>query len=248
MAVFFAIGTGILVIISILRNSEDPSAQKQPPLDLKEAFREVLQDRPFWQFTLVATFIWFTTGVYTLATPFYAKYTLSAIPQAPSIIFGTVFVVAIAVVSFWSKLVRQWGIKRTWLWAIGVMALSALMLGMASNLAGGVLAAAVAGVGLGGVKVCREMILANLVDRSRERSGQRREGIYYGLNRFIGRLSKILEALALALLGVLFGYVSGENPGPDPENAFRFLISVFPFVCLVLAWVLARRLNVEGKL
>ncbi len=91
------------------------------------------------------------------------------------------------------------------------------------------------------------MILANLVDRSKRRSGHRREGIYYGLNRFIGRLSKILEAIALALLGLLFGYVSGENPGPDPENAFRFLISVFPFVCLVLAWVLARRLEFESN-
>ncbi len=73
MAVFFAIGTGILLTISILGNSEDPSAQKAPPLSLKTAFREVLQDRPFWQFTIVATLIWFTTGVYTLATPFYAR-------------------------------------------------------------------------------------------------------------------------------------------------------------------------------
>ena len=247
MAVFFAIGTGILLIISILRNSEDPSAQKHPPLNLKGAFREVLRDRPFWQFTVVATFLWFTTGVYTLATPFYAKYTLAASPQAPSILFGTVFVVAITVVSFWSKLVREWGIKRTWLWAIGVMVLSAVVLGLAPNLAIGVVGAAVAGMGLGGVKVCREMILANLVDRSKRRSGHRREGIYYGLNRFIGRLSKILEAIALSLLGLLFGYVSGENPGPDPENAFRFLISVFPFVCLVLAWVLARRLEFESN-
>lgn len=97
----------------------------------------MLQDRPFWQFTIVATFLWFTTGVYTLATPFYAKYTLAASPQAPSIIFGTVFVVAIAVVSFWSKLVREWGIKRTWLRAIGVMTLSAVVLGLAPNLAVG---------------------------------------------------------------------------------------------------------------
>jgi Na+/melibiose symporter-like transporter len=64
-----------------------------------------------------------------LATPFYAKYTLAASPQAPSILFGTVFIVAIAAVSFWSRLVRRWGIKRTWLWAIGVMALSAIVLG-----------------------------------------------------------------------------------------------------------------------
>ena len=247
MAVSLAIGTGILLIISILRNSEDPSAQNHPPLNPKPAFREVLQDRPFWQFTIVATFLWFTTGVYTIAIPFYSKYTLAAGPRAPSILFGTCFVVAIGVVSLWSKLVREWGIKRTWLWAIGVMALSAIVLGVVPTLIGGILGAAIAGLGLGGVKVCREMILANLVDRSRERCGRRCEGVYYGLNRFIGRLSKILEALALALLGVLFGYVSGENPGPDPANAFRFLISVFPFVCMAFAWVLARRLDFENN-
>ena len=243
MALFFAVGTGILLIVSILKNSEDPRAQSHPPLHLKDAFSEVLRDRPFWQFTLVATLLWFTTGVYTLATPFYAKYTLGASPQAPSLIFAVVFIVAIAMVSPWSRLVRRWGIKRTWMWAIGVMILSAVVLGLAPSLAIAVLGAAVAGVGLGGIKVCREMLLADLVDRSRERSGHRREGIYYGLNSFIGRLSKILEALALALLGVLFGYVSGNDPGPQPGNAFRFLIGVFPLVCLILAWVLARRLD-----
>ena len=243
MAVFFAVLTSILLTISILRNAEDPSAQKQPLLDPRSAFRGVLRDRPFWQATWVVTFLWFTTGIYTMAIPFYAKYTLGAAPQAPALLFGICFVVAIVAVSLWSRLVRAWGIKRTWLWAIGVMAASAIVLGVAPNLAGGIAGAAVAGLGLGGIKVCREMVLANLVDRSRERSGHRSEGVYYGLNRFIGRLSKILEALALALIGVLFGYVSGENPGPDPANAFRFLISVFPFVCTALGWVLTWRLD-----
>ena len=244
-AVFFALMAGILVFFSLMRNREDPNAQKAPPLNLKGAFGDVLHDRPFWQFTIVATLLWFTTGVYTLATPFWTKYTLQASPQAPSIIFAAVFLVAIASVSLWSRLVRRWGTKQTWLWAIGVFILSAIVLAFASNLIVGVIGAALAGVGLGGVKVCREMILANLVDRSTERTGRRQEGVYYGLNRFIGRLSKILESLALILLGVLFGYVSGEQPGPDPGNAFRFLIGVFPFICLVIAWVLARRLRLD---
>ena len=247
MAIFFATLTCILLTTSILRNSKDPNAQNLPPLDLKDAFREVLQDRPFWKFTIVVTFLWFTTGIYTMAIPFYSKYTLAASPQAPSILFGACFVVAIASVSLWSKLVRRWGVKRAWLWAIGVMAVSAVGLGIAPNLTGGILGAAIAGLGLGGVKVCREMILADLVARSRERCERRCEGVYYGLSRFIGRLSKILKALALALIGVLFGYVSGENPGPDPENAFRFLIGVFPFVCMAFAWLLARRLDLEGS-
>jgi GPH family glycoside/pentoside/hexuronide:cation symporter len=127
------------------------------------------------------------------------------------------------------------------------MAASAIILGLASNLVVGAIGAAVAGAGLGGIKVCREIIMANFVDRDLKRTGQRREGIYYSLLRVIGKLSKILEALALVLLGLLFGYVSGENPGPQPENAFRFLISVFPFIFTVGAWLIASRLSFEDK-
>jgi GPH family glycoside/pentoside/hexuronide:cation symporter len=108
--------------------------------------------------------------------------------------------------------------------------------------------AAVAGVGLGGIKVCREMIMADFVDRNMRLTGHRREGIYYSLLRVIGKLSKILESLALVLLGVLFGYASGENPGPHPESAFRFLISVFPLVFTLTAWLIAGRLSFENKM
>ena len=216
-------------------------------MNLKEAFGDVLRDRPFWHFTLVVTLLWFTTGIYTIATAFYAKYTLGAGPRAPTLIFGAVFIVAILSVSIWGRLIRRWGIKRTWLTAISVFLVSAVLLGVASDLPLAVFAAAIAGAGLGGNKVCREMILAGLVDKSLARTGRRQEGVYYGLNRFIGRLSKILEALALILLGLLFGYVSGEDPGPNPDDAFRFLMSVFPIVCLLIALLLARRLHLDDE-
>ena len=91
------------------------------------------------------------------------------------------------------------------------------------------------------------MIMANFVDRSLKNTGHRQEGMYYSLLRVIGKLSKIMESLALALLGVLFGYVSGENPGPHPEHAFRFLISVFPLVFIFIAWIIAQRLSFESR-
>jgi GPH family glycoside/pentoside/hexuronide:cation symporter len=127
------------------------------------------------------------------------------------------------------------------------MAASAIILGLASNLVIGAIGAAVAGASLGGMKVCREIIMANFVDRNLEGTGHRREGIYYSLMRVIGKLSKILESLALVLLSLLFGYVSGENPGPQPENAFRFLISVFPLVFTIISGLIASRLSFENK-
>ncbi len=150
MAVFFAATAGILLLIAIVRNAEDPQARDVPRLDLREAFGPVLLDRPFWLFAIALTFLTFTTSVYTLATPFWAKYTLEARPQAPSFIFATVFSIAILSVALWSRLLRAWGVKRTWLWAVAVMLISAVALGLASNLLLGLIGAAIAGAGPGG--------------------------------------------------------------------------------------------------
>src|SRR5688500_5123307 len=247
MAIGFAVVAGIALFLAIIRNKEDSKALKAPPLDLKDAFGEVLKDRPFLLFTLALTFMTFTTGAYTLATPFWVKYTLAASPQVTSLIFATVFITAVLSVSIWGRLVRVLGIKRSLLWSVGVMAASAIILGLASNVVLGAIGAAVAGAGLGGGQVCREMIMANFVDRNLKRTGHRQEGIYYSLLRVIGKLSKILQSLALVLLGLLFGYVSGDNPGPHPDNAFRFLIGVFPLVFTSIAWLIASRLSFENK-
>ncbi|MFC1879622.1 MFS transporter [Chloroflexota bacterium] len=248
MAVSFAGIGGVSLFLAITRNKEDPKALKPPPLDLKDTFGDVLKDRPFWLFSIGLTFLTFTTGIYTLATPFWVKYSLGASPQTTSLIFVIVFVIAILSVSIWGRMVRVLGIKRTWLSAVGVMATSAILLGLSSELVLGCIGAAVAGAGLGGVKVCREMIMANFVDRSLGRTGRRQEGVYYSLLRVVGKLSKILESLALVLLGVLFGYVSGENPGPHPETAFRFLISVFPLIFMVIAWLISQSFSFEDDL
>jgi GPH family glycoside/pentoside/hexuronide:cation symporter len=246
MAISFAGAGGFTLLLGIIRNHEDPQALKAAPLDLKGAFGEMFKDRPFVWFTVALTFLMLMTGTYALATPFWVKYTLAASPQTTSLIFAIVFIVAILSVPIWSRLVRTLGIKRAWLGSVGVMAASAILLGLATNLVIGALGAAAAGAGLGGIKVCRIIIVANLVDRNLERTGRRREGLYFGLVHVTTKFSKILDALALVLLGLLFGYVSGENPGPQPENAFRFLIGVFPLVFAILAWLISSRLSFEN--
>jgi GPH family glycoside/pentoside/hexuronide:cation symporter len=70
MAIGFAGVAGIALFLGIIRNTEDPKAMHAPRLGLKDAFGEVLRDRPFLSFTIAVTFLIFTTGAYTLATPF----------------------------------------------------------------------------------------------------------------------------------------------------------------------------------
>jgi len=247
MAISFAGIAGVTLFLGIFQNHEDPNAARTPPLDLKGTLSEVLKDRPFLYFTLAITFLAFTTSVYTLATPFWVKYTIKASPQSTSLIFATVFISAILSASIWGKLVPALGIKRCWLWSVGVETVAPIVLGLASNLTIGAIGAALVGIGMGGINICRVIIMADIIDEGMKRTGHRREGIYFSLARFIGKFSKILEALMLALLALLFGYVNGQNPGPHPDNAFRFLISVFPLVFIVIAWIIASRLSFENK-
>jgi GPH family glycoside/pentoside/hexuronide:cation symporter len=247
MAISFAGVAGIALFLGIIRNTEDPKAMKAPPSGLTVAFGEVLKDRPFLSFILAVTFLMFAIGVYTLAIPFWVKYTLAASPQVTSLIFTIAFSVAILSTPIWGRLIRVLGLKRSWLWSVGLGAASPIIMGFASNPVIGAIGAAFVGLSMGGINVCRVIIMANFVDRNLERTGHRREGVYFSLLRVIGTLTKVPQALALVLLSLLFGYVSGENPGPQPENAFRFLISVFPFIFAIIAWLIASRLSFETK-
>jgi GPH family glycoside/pentoside/hexuronide:cation symporter len=51
----------------------------------------------------------------------------------------------------------------------------------------------------------------------------------------------VLQGAAMFAVGMLFGYVSGEHPGPQPDIAFRFLIGVVPVISLLLSMYFARR-------
>ena len=56
-----------------------------------------------------------------------------------------------------------------------------------------------------------------------------------------------MESLALVVLGLLFGYVRGDNPGPQQENAFRFLMSALPLVFTIIALLIVSRLSFENE-
>jgi GPH family glycoside/pentoside/hexuronide:cation symporter len=243
MAISFAAVSGIALFLGIIRNKEDPNALKAPPLDLNGAFGEILKDRPFLLYTVAVTFLTYITAVLTLATPFWVKYTVAASPQSTSFIFAIVFITAIIAASIWGRFIHVLGLRRCWMLSIGLMASAAILIGMASNLVLGAIGATVVGASMGGIQVCHLIIVANFVDRDLERTGHRREGIYYSLLRVLGKFSRIVDSLALVLLSVLFGYVSGENPGPHPENAFRFLMSAIPLVLTIIAWLISSRLS-----
>ncbi|MBW7461544.1 MFS transporter, partial [Paenibacillus sepulcri] len=65
------------------------------------------------------------------------------------------------------------------------------------------------------------------------------EGVYTAVSGFITRSSGLISALAFWTIGMLFGYVSGDEPGPNPDLTFRVLVCVVPFCLLSVSLILS---------
>lgn len=236
MALIFAVAYGILMIICIALIEEDPQARAVPPLDFIRAFRETLRNKEFWVFNIANSFAQTVNGLLSSIIPFYAKYALKIPESQVSVLLASIFVTVIPLVAFWAWVVRRFGGKTGWRIALLTYALSVIPLAFAHDLWQGVAAGIVVGFGLSGFLVTPGVVGAQIIDRDYLRTGRRREGVYGAVGGFITRSSALISALAFWIVGLTFGYVSGDNPGPNPEGAFRFLTSGVTLGLLLIAF------------
>jgi len=240
MVLLFSAMAAILVPVSVTGCPEDPHASEAEPLGFFQAFRQTFADKAFWIYAVAAAMTQFTFILMGVGMGFYAKYTLGLSDAMTTVVFGAVFLMAIPTVALWSHLARRWGGKRAWLGSLLTLIVASVLLALGRDLWTGLLGGAIFGMGMSGVLVTGELILAHVIDQDALRTGRRREGVYYAVNGFITRISGMLQGVALGLLPLLFGYVSGENPGPMPHHAFRFLMSAIPFVAVLISFLVAR--------
>lgn len=218
---------------------EREEVREQEPLKLKEAFKETLKNGPFWVFNIANSFAQTVNGLISSMIPFYAVYMLGIPEEQVTILMASVFVSVIPLVWVWYRIVDRFGPVNGWRAAFVCYGVSVIPLWFAQGLVGGVIAGVIVGFGLAGFLVTPPVLTGRIIDRDAERTGRRREGMYTAVSGFITRSSGILSALAFFVVGVIYGYESGDNPGPNPEGAFRFLICIVPFLLLAVSFFIS---------
>lgn len=247
MALVYAAAFAVFMLLCAATVRESEEARQEPPLRLLEAFRETFKNRAFWLFNLANSFAQTVNGLIGSMIPFYAKYVLRIPESQVSLLLASVFVSVIPLVAVWYWIVRRLGALRSWRLSLAVYGLSVIPLWFGSNLAGGIAAGVAVGFGLAGFLVTPPVLSSQIIDRDYEQTGRRREGVYTAVGGFITRSSGLISALAFWVVGLLFGYVSGEQPGPDPQGTFRCLISAVPFCLLAVSFLIASTLQFPDK-
>jgi GPH family glycoside/pentoside/hexuronide:cation symporter len=90
------------------------------------------------------------------------------------------------------------------------------------------------GFGYGGACVTMDLVGARILDEDKAKYGVQREGTFSSLTGVLNKSSGLFVAAGFFLVSRFFGYESGDVPGAHPEDAARFLLSIFPLVIMIV--------------
>jgi len=244
-AIFYGIIGAAVIITSNLNcheRLEEIKTMEKPKF--LPAFFAIVKNRRFWIAGLTGAF--YTSGVALLMASmmFFANYTLGLSAMETMIVFATVLVVAMITVPLWTYFIRKYGVVPVWKMALIGVGLGYIPLMFVNSMIAAVIACVFFGFAYSGVICTFDLVGAKIVDDDRVRSGGiRREAIFAAMSSFVGRLHRLIVSLGLVLASVIFGYISGDEPGERPADAARLMTAFFPFIMMIISVAISRFLH-----
>lgn len=237
MGLLFGLVSAVCLYASLWGSREQAEVQQGEPLRLKEALFGTLANRSFDSFVTSYALVQYAFSLIMAAVPFYAKYVLRLPEQSTSFLLLATIVVAFPMLFFWARVAVRWGPRAAMLGAMGALAVALLPFLVVRTFGTALLATAAVGLGLGGLILLTDVLLADIIDEDELKTGVRREGMYFGMNGFLGRLSGVLQTQTINGVLVLSGYNALLPVEAQPAavlDGLRALVSVIPMVALGL--------------
>ncbi len=235
-AVFGAIAV-TTILITTLSIKERPELAGEPSrLPPVKAILTAFKNRPFIILMIAFVLSSFSFTVLTALVPYFIQYQLDMKDQVSSVL--SVMLVTIGIFLIPAKLVSD-KINKGPAYALGLFIASAAIIpgfffpyGPSPWI---YLVAVIVGIGFSAQWVFPWSMLPDVVEYDEKMTGERREGIYYGLWAF---LSKFTGALGVAVCGwslQLFGYVPNAAQTTHALFGIRFFFAVIPAVVLLVS-------------
>ena len=235
-AIIYGILGGAVILYMSFTSQEVPVTEEDIKPGLWESLKDLLMNQKFWISGLANAFYSAAMSLVLAALPFFVKYTMNIPSSQSTILFASVLLIAIGCVSVWAWLVRKFSLIPVWRAALAALALAFIPLYFANSLTTAIVGSVLVGFGFSGVITTMDLIGARVMDEDTQKHNQRREGIISNALGFMNRLNGLFTAVAFSLVFVVYGFESGANPGTQPENAARFLLTMFPFVMMVISF------------
>lgn len=191
---------------------------------------------------------WMTVALVSSLFIFYVTYWMNMAKHLDYLIAG-VQLVAFICIPIIVKLSSKTGKIKAYI--MGMVWWTAVILSLAflPSTAGNIvfLIAAMAGMGIAAAHLIPWSIIPNVVDNDELRTGQRREGTFYGYIVFI---QKAGPAVMLAIIPWVLsrtGFVPNQPQNVESTTAIRMMMGFIPFVLLTISMFLARKFPITRE-
>jgi len=249
MGIILGIISAVALLVATRGMFERTSTLEGPEVKLGQAIKATLINRSFITLVIAQTMRHFATAVASSGLAFYTKYSLGVNPASSSIILGTIFIVAALALYPWKRfLANRYEPRTILLIAYMLMGISTIPLFFAQSILAAIGTAIFLGIALAGLLLMGDVTLSDVIDEDETRTGQRREGMYFGM-------SGLIITMAYALSSIVFGWISksyGYDPllVSQPESValgFRVFMSIPPAIGSILAIITLLFYPLHGK-
>jgi GPH family glycoside/pentoside/hexuronide:cation symporter len=233
MGIALAVVTTISLYVSLKGIREPKHYQSEEELPVLEALKATLRNRSFVTYVIFQLMIQFALALIIAAIPFFVKYVLRQPESVASYLLFAAFGIAFPMVFVWSRLAVRLSARMAMMAAISVFALMLLPFLIVSSVWSTLLTTALVGLGLGGLVVLPDILLADVIDEDELKTGRRREGMYFGMQGLLMRGSIVLQVLVLNGTLALVGYDPDLTAAQQPallEGGLRALFSIVPAI------------------
>jgi len=248
MGVVLAVVVTLGMYVSLLGSRERSGAQGGEAVPLIPALKFTFGNRSFITFVLTSFLVQFCFGVMSATMPLYAKYVLGVPDAEVTMLWAGIFGSAFVMLFLWQWITRRLAPRKATMLAIVLFAAGLAPFLFLNDLAGALVAMPFVGIGLAGLMMLIDVLIADVIDEDQIKTGTRREGMYFGVNGFVIRLSIALQGWVIGSILAAGNYVQGvAQQAPETIQALRLLMTVVPWVGLMGGFIAIYLHSLDGR-
>lgn len=232
---------GTVAVITLLATTFGVQERVRPELQAARMpawtqLKQVFRNRPFVVYMIMSTIISISFTLLTSLLPYFLTYQLQMSDQIPLVMLVMLATIGIFLVP-WQ--IASQKLEKGPAYALGLGIASAAIIGAFLLPVGptpwiyGV--AFAAGLGFSAQYVFPWSMLPDVIEVDQAETNERHEGIYFGVNAFLGKLTGALGIAASGWALKLYGYIPDAIQTERALFGIRFFFAIIPVIAFVAA-------------
>ena len=243
MGIIFGVASALPLLFTFFGTREKPEYASQPQPGLREQFRAVRGNRPFWFAAGIFLFTWTAIEIIQNMLLLFLKYRMNLAAES-DLVAGAVFITAIIVLPFWVWISQRTDKRQSYIYGMLFFIAVMITMGFLDPSLGFSLViglACFAGIGVSATHVLTWAMIPDAVEVDELQSGARHEGMFYALVTLFRKVASSIAIPMTALILGWSGYVANSSRQPETAVwAIRMLIGPVASFFLLAGILFAR--------